>query len=89
MSVSAEEGIGEQILPPQDMPLWHTDDLKLFVFKKLQTQGKLWKQNLPFCKCVFISLSERGGIDDSKSLATVINRDSMDLNLLLFTVFSP
>lgn len=49
----------EQILPPQDMPFWHTD--KLVIFKKLQTQGKLWKQNLPFCKCVFISLPERGG----------------------------
>lgn len=33
----------EQILPSPNVSLWHKDYLKLVIFKKLQTQEKLWK----------------------------------------------
>ena len=32
--------VGEQNLPPQNMPLWHKGYFKLVIFKKLQTQAK-------------------------------------------------
>ena len=47
---------GEQNLPSPNMPLWHKDYFNLVIFKKLQTQEKLWKprETYPSIRNVYI-----------------------------------
>lgn len=34
---------GKQNRPPQNMPLWHKDYREMVIFKKDQTEEKLWQ----------------------------------------------
>lgn len=43
----------EQNLSPQIMSLWCEDDSELIIFKKLQTQEKLWL-SYPFIRDIYI-----------------------------------
>ena len=50
----------KQNLPSPNMPLWHKDYFKLVIFKKLQTQEKLWKprETYPSIRNVYIYKGE-------------------------------
>lgn len=84
---------GEQILPPQGLPLWHTDYLKRLVFKKMQTEEQLREparsfppvraistyEGISICKGVPLAALGRRG--DSKPRDTLIGAGGMDSNL--------
>lgn len=84
---------GGHHLPLQNMSLWHEGYFRRIIFKKQQTQGKLWKlcRREPFVKSCFHGEGKSSFVsvspclyqekeDDFKSQETLINKEGNDLN---------
>ena len=74
------------------MPLWHIVHFEMVIFKKQQTQQKLWKlRSYPFVRDIYIykeilickgvSLSNQKEYHDSKSLETLTFGKCKALNM--------